>query len=135
MALLPGRPLLYNGQEVDSPQTLRLFFRDPVAWNQPRAVESRAFYRRIMALARTDSAFVTGAFRPAENTAGTDVIAYFRGDALVLVNARPRTVRVGVTGFMVDGARDLLTNRAQRGDTVTLPPYGVLVLARRRASR
>lgn len=135
MALLPGRPLLYNGQEVESPQTLRLFFRDPVAWNQPRATEARAFYQRIMRLARTDSAFVAGTFRPAETTAPADVIAYFRGDVLVLVNARPRAIRVGVTGFTIDRARDLLSNRIQRGSRVTLPAHGVVVLARRRASR
>ena len=35
MALLPGRPLLYNGREVESPQTLRLFWKDLIAWNQP----------------------------------------------------------------------------------------------------
>jgi glycosidase len=132
MALLPGRPLLYNGQEIESPQVLRLFYKDPVGWNRPGAVQARAFYRRIMQLARTDSAFVKGPFRQAETSAPTDVIAYFRGDALVLVNPRPRAVRVSVTGFDVDRARDLLSNRVQRGDTITLPAHGALVLARRR---
>jgi glycosidase len=131
MALLPGRPLLYNGQDVESPQVLRLFYKDPIAWNRQGTVQARAFYRRVMQLARTDSAFLAGAFRQAETTAPTDVIAYFRGDALVLVNARPRTMRVSVTGFAVDRARDLLSNRIQRGDVVVLPPHGALVLARR----
>jgi len=132
MALLPGRPLLYNGQEIESPQVLRLFYKDPVVWNRPGAEQARAFYRRVIQLARTDSAFVTGAFRQAETSAPSDVIAYFRGDALVLVNPRPRAMRVRVTGFDVDRARDLLSNRVQRGDTITLPAHGALVLARRR---
>jgi glycosidase len=131
MALLPGRPLLYNGQEVESPQTLRLFWRDPVVWNQPGAERARAFYRRVIELARRDSAFVSGNFRPAETTVPADVIGYYRGDALVLVNPRPREIRVGVTGFAVNRARDLLSNRVLRGDTVTLPPYAALVLVRR----
>jgi glycosidase len=131
MALLPGRPLLYNGQEVESPQTLRLFYRDPVEWSQPGADSARAFYRRVVELARTDSAFVAGDFRPAETTARTDIIAYFRGDALVLVNARPRAVTLTVTGFNVDGARDLLSDRVQQGETVSLPAHGTAVLARR----
>jgi glycosidase len=131
MALLPGRPLLYNGQEVESPQTLRLFWRDPIAWTQPFGPQARAFYQRVMRLARTDSAFVAGAFRSVETTAPVDVISYLRGDALVLVNARPRAMAVAVTGFEVDGARDLLSNRIQRGSRVTLPAHGVLVLARR----
>jgi len=132
MSLLPGRPMLYNGQEVESPQTLRLFHRDPVVWNRPHAAAARAFYRRVVNLARTDSAFLTGAFRPAETSAPADVIAYQRGDALVLVNVRPRVVRLGISGFAVDGTRDLLTTgRFQRGDRVTLPAYGAVVLARR----
>lgn len=131
MALLPGRPLLYNGQEVESPQTLRLFYRDPVAWSRPGAAQARAFYGRVMRLARTDSAFVAGAFREAETSAPQDVIAYRRGDALVLVNARAQQVRVSVKDFPVDRLRDLLANRIQRGDTVALPAYGAVVLARR----
>jgi glycosidase len=131
MALLPGRPLLYNGQEVESPQTLRLFFQDPVEWNQPGADSARAFYRRVVDLARTDSAFVTGDFRPVETTAAADVIAFVRGDALVLVNARPRAVTLTVTGFRADGARDLVSGRVYQGETVGLPAHGIAVLARR----
>jgi glycosidase len=134
MALLPGRPLLYNGQEVESPQTLRLFYRDPIVWHQPHAAQTRRFYARVMQLTRTDSAFVAGDFRAAETTPPNEVIAYARGDALVLVNPRPREVRLGLKGFPLDSARDLLANRMLRGDTLTLPAYGVVVL-RRRASR
>ena len=132
-ALLPGRPLLYDGQEVESPQKLGLFVRQPIAWNQPRAAEARAFYRRMIGLARTDSAFVSGSFAAVETTAPDDVIAYRRGDAVVLVNVRPRTISVGITGFDADGARDLLSCRIQHGGTVTLPVYGAVVLVRRPA--
>lgn len=135
MALLPGRPLLYNGQEVESPQTLRLFYRDPVAWQQPGAEQARAFYRRVVELARTDSAFLSATFREVETSAPDAVIAFQRGDAIVLVNARPREAQVGVTGFEVDGAQDLLSNRVQRGNTVVLPGYGAVVLVRRPAGR
>jgi glycosidase len=131
MALLPGRPLLYDGQEVESPQKLGLFEREPIVWNQPHGSQARAFYRRVLQLARTDSAFIAGAFRNVETSAPDAVIAYRRGDALVLVNARPRRITVTVTGFAVDRARDLLSNRVQRGARVTLPAYGVVVLVRR----
>ena len=131
MALLPGRPLIYNGQGVESPQKLGLFVREPIAWDQPDAAGARAFYRRVLQLARTDSAFVAGDFREIETSAPDDVIAYRRGDAVVLVNARPREVRFAVTGFELDRARDLLSDRTLRGDSVTLPAYGAVVLARR----
>ena len=113
---------------MESPQKLRLFYRDPVAWNQPHAAPARAFYARVVALARNDSAFVAGAFGAAETSAPRDVIGYSRGDALVLVNVRPRAVSVTVTGFAVEGARDLLSGRGQRGGTVALPGYGAVVL-------
>ena len=131
MALLPGRPLLYNGQEVESPQTLRLFYRDPVAWGQPRAAAARAFYRGVLRLARGDSAFRRGALSEVANSSPNDVIAYRRGDALVLVNARPRAARVTLSGVTVAGMRELLRGGMQRGDTVALPAYGAVVLARR----
>ncbi|MDP3772949.1 MAG: alpha-amylase family glycosyl hydrolase [Gemmatimonadales bacterium] len=131
MALLPGRPLLYNGQEVESPQKLGLFVRTPIAWDQPDGAAARAFYRRVLRLARTDPALIAGDFREALTSAPGDVIAYRRGAVVVFVNARPREVRFTVTGFDVDRARDLLSNRTQRGDTLMLPAYGAIVLERR----
>jgi len=128
VALLPGRPLLYNGQEVESPQKLALFERGPIAWQQPRAAEARAFYRRVLQLARTDPSLITGDLRSVETSAPGDMIAYQRGEVVVLVNPRPRELRVAVTGVGVDGARDLLSDRRQRGDTVALPAYGAMVL-------
>ena len=130
IALLPGRPLIYDGQEVESPQKLGLFVRETVAWAQPHASQARDFYRRVLLLARTDPAFLRGAFQGIGTSAPADVIAYARGDAGVFVNPRARDVRVAVTGFEVNGARDLLTGRTLRGDSLTLPAYGALVLER-----
>ncbi len=59
IALLPGRPLLYDGQEVESPQKLGLFERQPIVWNQPQASKARAFYASVVKLARTEPALVT----------------------------------------------------------------------------
>jgi glycosidase len=130
MVLLPGRPLVYDGQEVESPQTLGLFVRDTIAWDQPDAAAARAYYRKVILLARTDSAILSGAFGPIETGTPDDVIAYRRGPVVVLVNARPRPVRVGVTGIRLDGARDLLSNAIQHGDSVALPAFGIAVLRR-----
>ncbi|HXI63013.1 MAG TPA: alpha-amylase family glycosyl hydrolase [Gemmatimonadales bacterium] len=130
MTLLPGRPLLYNGQEVESPQHLGLFVRDSIAWDQPDTAASRAFYRRVLHIADTDSAFLSGTIAEVETSSASDVIAYARGNALVLVNARSRAVSTVVRGFEVKGARDLLTDRVQRSDTVSLPAYGAVVLER-----
>jgi alpha-amylase len=128
VALLPGRPLLYNGQEVESPQKLGLFEREPIAWNQPGAAAARAFYAKVVRLARTHPALVSGDLREVQTSAPDDVIAYRRDEVVVLANARPRAVRVTATDVHVNRASDLLSGRVQRGDTIALPAYGAVVL-------
>lgn len=128
MALLPGRPMLYNGQEVESPQKLPLFDRMPVRWDQPRAEGARAFYRRVMRLARTHPAFLGRALDSVATSAPRDVIAYRRGNVLVLVNARNRATRVAVRDLELRGAVALVGNPRRQGSIITLPPYGALVL-------
>ena len=129
MALLPGRPLLYNGQEVESPQQLGLFQREAVAWDQPDAAAARAYYTSVIDLARKNPAFLSGTLTRVETSAPADIIAYRRDSVLVLVNARARETRFAITGFDVKGARSLLTAPTISGDTVVLPGYGAAVLA------
>jgi len=129
-ALLPGRPLLYDGQEVESPQKLDFQGQDSIVWGQPGAAPARAFYRRVLDLTRGDRAFVADSLWAIGISDSTDVIGYRRGDALVLVNARDHEVRFTVTGIDVAGARDLLSGRTVRGDTLALATYGALVLER-----
>jgi glycosidase len=129
VALLPGPPLIYNGQEVESAQRIPLFEREAVEWNQPGAEEARAFYRRVIDLSRTHGAFATGELRAVRTDAEADVIAYRRGDAVVLVNPRARPVRVTAADINFDGARDLLGGGiTHEGATVTLPAHGAAVL-------
>lgn len=128
MALLPGPPLIYNGQEVESGQTLPLFEREAVDWDQPAADRTRAFYHRVIDLSRSHEAFSAGALGALTTTAPADVIAYRRGTAIVLVNPRPRPLRFTVQEVAVDGALELLSNTVQRGETIELPAHGARVL-------
>ncbi len=70
--LLPGRPLLYNGQEVENPEKVALFEKKPLAWAQPAAAEALGFYARVVKLARTEPALARPAsfarFGPARRT-------------------------------------------------------------------
>jgi glycosidase len=125
MALLPGRPLMYNGQEVESPQVLNLFEHQPVAWDQPGAADARSFYARVVELAR-DSVIVGHPLSPIETSFPSDVIAYARGDVAVLVNSRNRNVRFALP--RANGAEGLLVPGTQQGDTITLGPHGFRVL-------
>jgi glycosidase len=128
VTMLPGRPLLYNGQEVESPQVLRLFERDPVEWSRPGADSARAFYRHVIALNRNEPDLVAGRLEPVTTSAPADVIAYRRGRLVVLVNARPAEVRITLPVATIDGATDLLSGRVQQGREVVLPAWGALVL-------
>jgi hypothetical protein len=60
------------------------------------------------------------------------VIAYRRGDAVVLVNARPRVVTFTTPGASTDGLTDRLTGKVMHGASVTLPAFGAVVLERAR---
>ena len=128
MTLLPGAPLLYNGQEVESPQKLPLFEKEPVNWNQPNASVTIGFYRKVIDLNRTGGDFVGRDLKVIETNLPNDVIAYQRGNAVVLVNTRNRALTLAATGMKLEGARDLLSGGEQKTDTVALAPYGVLVL-------
>jgi glycosidase len=127
-ALLPGTRLIYNGQEVESPQKLGLFVQEAVAWDQPQAEEARAFYRAVNELARTHDAFTAGSTEAVATNEPGSVVAYRRGGVLVLVNVRAAPVMVEPQAPGMDGARDLLSGARQDGTTVALPPYGVAVL-------
>lgn len=128
MALLPGPPLIYNGQEVESDQTLGLFVRDPVQWDRPGAEDARAFYRRVIDLSRTHDDLALAPLALVETDAQDDVIAYRRGDVVVLVNARPRPVTVNVRDVDLAGARELLFGGTHAGGAVELEGYGAAVL-------
>ena len=131
MALLPGPPLLYNGQEVESPQSLPLFEQQPIEWDQPNAGEARAFYRQVIDLSKTHPALGTGDLRMVYTDAEDDVIAYSRNDeVVVLVNTRNRPLTVTVSDLDLDGATDLLSGATQEGSTVELFAHGAVVLER-----
>jgi hypothetical protein len=63
------------------------------------------------------------------NSAKDDVISYRRGDALVIVNTRPRAVTVSIDGSRTAGMHDLLTRKRQVSGAIALPGYGALVLS------
>ena len=129
MALLPGPPLLYNGQEVESPQELPLFEREPIEWDQPNADEARSFYRSVIELSKDHPSIYGGDLRMVYTDAEQDVIAYSRHDVVVLVNARSQPVTTTVSDLTLDGATVLLDRGATReGNTVELAGYGFMVL-------
>lgn len=128
MALLPGRPLLYNGQEVESPQQLGLFEKEAIAWDQPDADQARAFYARVMRLDASDPSLLSRDLEQVTTTDPANLVAYRRGDLLVVVNTRDHPVQLTIPGLELRGARNLLTDEVMPGGAITLRAYGALVL-------
>jgi glycosidase len=126
LALLPGRPLLYNGQEVESPQKLNLFTKEAVQWDQPDGAAARDFYSEIVELATTNPDFISGPLDTVIVDNPADVIAYRRGNSIVLVNPRSRAVSVALN--QTAGGRDLLSGKPLEGTRIHLSPYEVAIL-------
>ena len=93
---------------------------------------AQPFYRRVIELATSHPAFTRGELHPLVTDAPMDVIAYGRGDVVVLVNTRPRDVDVTVHGRTLHHARDLVYGWVQSGDRVKLSAYGTAILDPRR---
>ena len=128
VAFLPGVPLLYNGEEVESPQKLTLFEKELVAWDQPAAKDASAFYAKVIHLERTHPAFSGRDIVAVSTNEPDDVISYRRGNVVVLANTRPYPLNVSLTGASSKGARDLLSDTEESADTVTLTGYAAKVL-------
>jgi hypothetical protein len=79
-------------------------------------------------VATSHPAFVSGELQPLVTDAPADVIAYTRGDVVVLVNARARDIPVSVHGRILHRARDLIDGWVQSGETVMLSAFGTAVL-------
>ncbi len=128
MALLPGRPLLYNGQEVESPQQLGIFEKEAIAWNQPDADVARAFYARVVRLDTSDPSLLRRDLEQVTTTDPADLIAYRRGDLLIVVNTRDHPLQLTIPGLELRGTRNLLTDEIMPGGPITLRAYGALLL-------
>ena len=59
---LPGIPLIYNGQEVDSNKRLQFFEKDLIDWNitSSRSKTAQAFYTKLISLKTKNSALFNG---------------------------------------------------------------------------
>jgi glycosidase len=128
VAFLPGVPLLYNGEEVESPQKLTLFEKEPVVWDQPAARDASAFYAKVIHLERTHPAFSGRDITSLSTNEPDDVISYRRGNVVVLANTRPYPLNVSLNGASLKGARELLSDNEESADAVALGGFAAKVL-------
>lgn len=95
MYTLPGMPLIYTGQEVGLDRAFEFFEKDePADWTA--SPEVGEFYRKLNALKHTRKSLRAGDGAPVERmaTASPDVIAFCRGDVMVVANLGAKTERL-----------------------------------------
>jgi len=124
--VLPGMPLIYNGQEAGSTQQLKFFERDPIKWKNSGFLP---LYTELGALRRKHPALWRGSFTPITVAGMPDVFACIRKDSqtgeelLAIANLSPseHSVRIPV-GRRLDSSPECLYRQREmmmdKGDPV-----------------
>jgi glycosidase len=123
-ACLPGRPLLYNGQEIGWQQQ-----KGPIDWSpSARGLSYTAFYTRLLRLRREDAALRTGRFLKLSSDQDRSIYAFVRQEGaqrvLVVLNLSPRAQDFRLKGEGLQGTYA----DAFSGDTRVLGPEAHLRL-------
>lgn len=108
--VLPGMPLIYNGQETGLDKRLEFFERDPIRWDYSSAWTP--FYRKMNDLRHDNPALwspeLGGRLVELDNSAGDRVLSFYRtvdGNTVVSVfNLSADNVEVEVDTSPVEGA-------------------------------
>ena len=136
MHMLPGVPLIYNGQEVGAGQTLSLFEKEHIDWDGD-SLGFRALYTSLNAIRAAQAPVRRGDFHPVDVRGSDRVMAFIRSideadPVFVAVNLSRRTA--SFTCPVPDDLEGemLLTSgsvyREKRALRVTLPAYGYVIM-------
>lgn len=124
---LPGMPLIYTGQEVGLDRALEFFKKDtPPAWGSNKSVSN--FYQALCTLHHSHPELDCGTHGAAMEiipTASQDVIAFRRGDVMVIVNLSADEQKLFNEQPHTGGMCEFFTGVAAIPDT--LPGGGYLV--------
>ncbi|MDE7466625.1 MAG: alpha-amylase [Muribaculaceae bacterium] len=109
---LPGMPLIYTGQEVGLDRAFEFFEKDQAPdWNANQDIT--AFYKALNELKHTQPALAAGSARGAKiekiATASPDIIAFRRGNVMVVANLGKDTVKPFKKAPSVNGMTDWFT--------------------------
>ncbi|MEM8557734.1 MAG: alpha-amylase family glycosyl hydrolase [Bacteroidota bacterium] len=137
MLLMPGFPLVYNGQEYADPQRIPLFEKVSVSRDQgAETVAMRQFYTDLLAFRASSAVFTQGTMASVAHDQPDAVVAYAMIHAgstmLVLVNTRPEAITVTLEAQLAGAALRFgeVTPEASGGEgtAFTLPGHGYAVL-------
>ncbi len=104
MTTLPGKPLLYNGQEAGLDKRLKFFDKDPIEW---KINNFRRFYRRLFTLYQGNPALYAGTMTKIPTDKDDQVFAFAREKdgqrVVVILNLSPGRTIVDVRSKFLDG--------------------------------
>ena len=111
-ATIPGKPLLYSGQEAGLNKRLDFFEKDPIGWQESTF---RLFYSKLFNLYQNNTALHKGSMEKISTAADDDVYFFLRefgGDkVLVVLNLSPQRRQVTVnSGHLQENYRELFSN-------------------------
>lgn len=136
MHMLPGVPLIYNGQEVGSGASLSLFEKEEINWSGD-SLGFRALYTSLNAIRAAQAPVRRGDFHPLAVRGSDRVFAFIRSidesdPVFTAVNLSRRTASFTCpVPDDLEGEMLLTTGsvyREKRALRVTLPPWGYVIL-------
>jgi len=119
--VIPGMPLVYNGQEVCNDKRLLFFEKDPISWDSLYARNAMCnfdLYKKLLHLKKTNKALLNGAKGGELKEVKTDkdptVFAFIRerenNKVFVIINMSKNPVTVNLAGEEIAGRyKDLIT--------------------------
>jgi len=145
-SVIPGMPLVYNGQEVCNDKKLQFFEKDPIQWVQLYSQKTPCFglnvYPKILHLKKTNKALLNGAMggelKEVKTDMDTVVYAFTRekenNKVFVVFNMSKNPVDVTLKGKDIEGKyKDIMTGKdVEFKDNLTmkLDPWGYKVYAK-----
>lgn len=140
--VLPGMPLIYNGQEAGFNRRLAFFEKDSIDWSQSKLDQYSALYRNLNSLRKDNKALWSGAdggkLVRVNNNLPDQVFSFKRekGDDCVIgvFNFTDTMVDVKLDDKSINGEYNTFGSEADMKlnveESVTLPPYGYAIFYR-----
>lgn len=111
---LPGKPLIYNGQEIGNRKKLQFFARDPIEW---RDNEFRPFYQKLCSLYHEHPALYRGQMECIAASGSQNISTFIRsekgGESILVVanlSSRPANLKIDLSG-RCSSLKDLLSDK------------------------
>lgn len=136
--MLPGMPLIYNGQEAGMEKRLRFFAKDTINWGYK---DFSVFYKTLNELKHKNEALWNapygGTFVPLANNEPRKVLSFMREKGnkrvIVILNLSPAKVTVNLKGSEADGEYKDVFSKAEftlnsSNINLTLQPWGYWVM-------